>query len=239
MIILPIKATASIENPSTKEGQIWSQILDILENWKGFRRLYWGRHVEEPEKTQVHIGTSLSRVLRPNLTSTVRDSLHNHYTFLASQKWQSICNLITPLCTEPEKEPNSVVGSITVRHGMISDFTPSPKSLGKGAPVTGTAIYFATDPAGWEKVWALWTTIVPNVPGCLGCAGGWVVEPVEGREHCYIVWVGWENIEVHDAYHHTKDFRLRGPILREHNSGWREYGHVAFTHSRSRRDAHL
>ncbi|RJE20683.1 hypothetical protein PHISCL_06982 [Aspergillus sclerotialis] len=224
MIILPIKATASIENPSTKEGQIWSQILDILENWKGFRRLYWGRHVEEPGKTQVHI---------------VRDSLHNHYTFLASQQWQSICNLVKPLCTETENGTKSVVDSIIVRHAMISDFTPSPKGLGKGAPVTGTAIYFATDPAKWEKVWALWTTIVPNVPGCLGCAGGWMVEPVEGREHCYIVWVGWQNIEMHDAYHHTKDFRRRGPILMEHNSGWREYGHVAFTHSRSRRVAHL
>lgn len=57
MIILPIRATANIEDPSTKDGQIWSQVLDILEQWNGFRRLYWGRHVEESEKTQVHIGT--------------------------------------------------------------------------------------------------------------------------------------------------------------------------------------
>lgn len=82
---------------------------------------------------------------------------------------------------------------------MISDFTPSPKSLGHGTPVTGTAIYFATDPAGWEKTWALWMTIVPGVPGCLGCAGGWMVEPVEGHECCYTVWVGWQDIEMHDA----------------------------------------
>lgn len=60
MVILPIKATANIEDPSTNEGRVWAQVLDILENWQGFRRLYWGRHVEEPGKTQVHIGTYLS-----------------------------------------------------------------------------------------------------------------------------------------------------------------------------------
>lgn len=56
MIIFPIKAGATIENASSKDGQIWAQVLDILETWNGFRRLYWGRHVEEQEKTQIHIG---------------------------------------------------------------------------------------------------------------------------------------------------------------------------------------
>lgn len=238
MIILPIKATASIENPSTREGQIWTQTLDMLEQWPGFRRLYWGRHVEEPDKTQVHIGTQPTpfTLLSSNTNSltAVRDSLHQHYTFLSSPQWQTICTIVQPICTE-----DSPIKNFTVRHAMMSDFTPNPQSLGKGAPVTGTAIYFATDPAGWEKTWALWTTIVPNVPGCLGCAGGWMVEPVEGHGHAYIVWVGWKDIAMHDAYHHTKDFRRRGPILREHNRGWREYGHVAFGHSRSRRVANL
>lgn len=66
-----------------------------------------------------------------------------------------------------------------------------------------------------------------------------MVEPVNGNENCYVVWVGWENVELHDAYHHTKDFRRRGPILLEHNKGWTEYGHVAFAHSRMRPEANL
>ena len=121
---------------------------------------------------------------------------------------------------------------------MMSEFTPQPKSLGNGAPVTGTAFYLTPDPAGWEATWALWTTIVREVPGCLGVTGGWMVEPMEGSL-CYIVYVGWESVEVHDAYHHTNHFRQRVVILREHNQGYREYGHVAFMHSRTRRLANL
>jgi hypothetical protein len=63
MIILPIKATVNIEDPLTKEGRTWTQALDILESWPGFRRLYWGKHVEEPGKTQVHIGRLLIPLL--------------------------------------------------------------------------------------------------------------------------------------------------------------------------------
>ena len=123
---------------------------------------------------------------------------------------------------------------------MISDQSPNAKGLGKGAPVTGTAIYLATDDTrAWEAAWALWTTIVPHVPGCLGVAGGWMIEPVDGHEKSYIVWVGWENTEVHDAYHHTKDFRQRGIILWQGNKGYREYGHVAFRNSQSRIGASL
>lgn len=56
MIILPIKEDLKIDNSSTKEGQLWSQILDVLERWSGFRRLYWGRHVEEPSQVHLHVG---------------------------------------------------------------------------------------------------------------------------------------------------------------------------------------
>lgn len=60
-----------------------------------------------------------------------------------------------------------------------------------------------------------------------------MVEPMEGQL-CFVVYVGWESVEVHDAYHHTKHFRDRVVILREHNTGYREYGHVVFAHSRTR-----
>ncbi|KAK2805091.1 hypothetical protein FQN50_006336 [Emmonsiellopsis sp. PD_5] len=217
MIIFPIKEEAKIDDASTHEGQIWARVVEILQGWEGFYRLYWGRHVEEPEFTEIHI---------------VRDTIHQHYSFLASKQWAEVARILAPICHD---EPSSFV----VRHAMISDFTPDAKSLGKGAPFTGTAIYLATDTDGWEKAWALWTTIVPNVQGCMGVTGGWMLEPVDGHPQCYIVYVGWETTELHDAYHHTKDFYRKSIVLQLHNKGWREYRHVSFKHSRSKREANL
>lgn len=56
MIIIPINETLSIDNLSFKEGKTWAQILNIFEKWSGFRRLYWGRHVEERDQVHLHIG---------------------------------------------------------------------------------------------------------------------------------------------------------------------------------------
>ncbi|PGH18790.1 hypothetical protein AJ79_00203 [Helicocarpus griseus UAMH5409] len=203
MFIFPIKEKAETNNPSTREGRIWSRVLDIFQGWEGFHRLYWGIHVEEPEYTEIHV---------------VRDTVHQHYSFLASKEWQEVLQLLEPIF---HQDPSLC----TVRHALISDFTPNPKALGKGAPFTGTAIYLISDTDGWEKAWALWTTIVPNVPGCMGVTGGWMVEPVEGEE--ILCTSG------------GKDFRKKGVILQLHNHGFREYGHVAFTNSRSKREANL
>jgi hypothetical protein len=56
MIILPINKDAQIDVPSTKQGQLWLQVLRVLEHWPGFQRLYWGRHVEEPGQVHLYIG---------------------------------------------------------------------------------------------------------------------------------------------------------------------------------------
>ena len=61
MIILPVKSEATIEGPISKDCEIWTAGLHVLENSPGFRRLYWGRHVEEPEKTQIHVGACESQ----------------------------------------------------------------------------------------------------------------------------------------------------------------------------------
>ncbi|KAJ5620888.1 hypothetical protein N7510_004872 [Penicillium lagena] len=217
MIILPIQENIPIDVLSSKEGQIWSQVLNIFESWPGFKRLYWGRKVEQPTQVHLHI---------------TRDNLHQHYALIASPEWQQIIQDLMPLGVDKATD-------LTVRHAMISEFSPNPRALGNGAPVSGTAIYLTPDPGSWEKMWSLWTSIVVNIPGCIGVTGGWMVEPVEGTSPCYVVYVGWESIEIHDAYHETKDFRRRVNILREHNKGFREYGHIAFAHSRSRREAHL
>jgi hypothetical protein len=61
-----------------------------------------------------------------------------------------------------------------------------------------------------------------------------MVEPIDGYSPCLIDYVGWESLEVHDTYHRTKQFRRRAVILGENNHRFREYGHVAFGHSRAR-----
>jgi hypothetical protein len=170
--------------------------------------------------------TQKSNALSLGHTLSVRSSLHQHYALLAAPQWQEITRTLISLGI-------SDASSLTVRHAMISRFSPNPKSVGNGAPVTGTAIYLASDPAAWEKTWALWTGIVANVPGCMGVTGGWMVEPVDGYSP-FVVYVGWESLKVHDAYHHTKHFRRRAVILGENNHGYREYGHVALGNSRAR-----
>ncbi|KAJ5241146.1 uncharacterized protein N7469_002737 [Penicillium citrinum] len=213
MIILPIQETLLIDQPSTQEGQTWSQILGILENFAGFLRMDWGRHVEDSGLVHLHI---------------VRESLHQHYALLASSAWQQIGERLQSLGIVD-------LASLVVRHAMMEEFSPNE---GKRAPVTGTAIYLTPDQAGWMKTWELWTTIVAAVPGCIGVRGGWMVEPVESQPG-YVVFVGWESVKIHDAYHHTKHFRQRASILREHNQGFREYGHIAFSQSVVRGQAKL
>lgn len=98
--------------------------------------------------------------------------------------------------------------------------------------MTGTAVYVSTDSAWHAGAWPLWTHIVPHVDGCLGCTGGAVEEAVDGHAGCYLVYVGWQTIAQHDAYHHTPEFARDGIILTKGNKGWREYGHVRFEGSR-------
>lgn len=154
------------------------------------------------------------------MPNTVRERLHQHYDFLASsdylslkRKWESVI----------EAEP-------VIRHAFLVEYTPGCESLGKGAPFTGTAIYVDTDRA-WDYAWQLWATIVPKVKGCMGVAGGYIVEPIDGHERCFIAWVGWNTTEEHAEYHHTQHWRDRKAILQQGHQGYREYHHVVFDNS--------
>ena len=127
--------------------------------------------------------------------------------------------------------------------------------MGRGAPYTGTAIYLRPTAAWYEGAWPLWTHIVRHVDGCMGVAGGRILESFEllgepelmevaksneseteeGRERGkgrkwegYIVYVGWETVEKHEAYHRSKHFAEHWVILTCGNVGFVEYGHVVF-----------
>lgn len=76
------------------------------------------------------------------------------------------------------------------------------------------------------------------VDGCRSIAGGLVEEEIAGCEGAkgsgFVVYVGWESVKHHDAYHHTKHFRDRYVILRLGHGGYVEYGHVIFEEAREK-----
>lgn len=158
----------------------------------------------------------------------VRDALQSHLDFVASPAYKEFEKTIGPLLS----------GQPIVRHAQVSEFSSQCKSLGKGSPVTGTAIYLSTD-ENWDAAWAKWVSIVQHVPGFMGIAGGPILETVDGHKNAFIALVGWESIEVHDAYHHTKHFRDRRRILLDPCHGFNYYGHLLFGSSSSGRTSRL
>ena len=146
----------------------------------------------------------------------VRSSLQDHLDFKTSPPYPKFERLLS----------NLVRGEIITRHAIFSEFSPNCASLGKGSPVTGTAIYLSTTP-DWDAAWAKWVSIVQHVPGFMGIAGGYMVGPVDGHDRAFIALVGWQNVEVHNAYHHTQHFRERRRILLDPCKGFNYYGHIA------------
>ncbi|PMD41639.1 hypothetical protein L207DRAFT_458175 [Hyaloscypha variabilis F] len=206
ILTISLPPSTPIEDRTTSPGKTWQQILELIRLSPGYQRLYWGRHIEDPDKVQLHI---------------VRTLHQNHTTFLTSPSYNTLTTLLSTLTpTQP-----------TIRHALISAFSPSCKSLGKGAPVTGTAIYLCCT-ENWDIAWARWVAFVQGVPGFLGIAGGPVLEEVDGNERAFIALVGWESVEVHEAYHRTRHFKEEGRrVLLDEAGGYAYYGHIAFAHS--------
>lgn len=205
-------------------GRVWWRAIKILQQSPGFVRVYFGRRVEIPDTVHLHVGKISSGGEPDPLPDTdrclVRKSLEHNQTFLNSPQYKEFTDLINNLTNE----------DLTIRHAYIAEYNPGCESLGKGAPVTGTAIYLDLADL-WDERWDLWTTIVPKVDGFMGIAGGPLVEPVQGYKDCFIALVGWKNVEVHDAYHHTQDFADKRDVLLDPGRSkkkFTEYGHIAF-----------
>ncbi|KAL4941501.1 hypothetical protein BDV06DRAFT_236023 [Aspergillus oleicola] len=231
IITIPIRENAALEKSNSTDGKIWKEALDILEKSEGFRALYWGVHVENELEEE---GTGRVEVV------VVRESMNNHQAFLSSPSYTNLLNTLAPL--SPSTRSNSAP-RIQIYHAHLSHFTRSPSTLtppSNSNPdfVTGTAIYLTTQKSSFLKTWSLWTTIIPRIPGCLGCTGGFISESVDGHPagSAYVVYVGWESIKAHEEYHTTKDFKRRGVILGLWNRGWRGYGHVRFLGGRGSLD---
>lgn len=53
---LTISKDTLIEDIEEEVGKQWNTALDLLEQYEGFRRLYWGRSPEDWTKVQLHVG---------------------------------------------------------------------------------------------------------------------------------------------------------------------------------------
>ncbi|ETN44097.1 uncharacterized protein HMPREF1541_10647 [Cyphellophora europaea CBS 101466] len=206
ILYLSVPQEQELESSTSDTGLAWSKALDVVEQSQGFVRLSWGRSPEDRSKVQLH---------------TVRTTLAQHQNFLYSAAYDHILQLIQPFLI-PDTKPFA-------RHAPLKHFTPERRSpLSPSTPVTGSAVYVSTDVTWHEGAWPLWTHIVRHVPGCIGIVGGELVEQVDGKSNCYLVYVGWESIKAHEDYHHTKHFASRRVVLGLGNDGYREYGHMVF-----------
>lgn len=206
MIQIPdVEDINSLSKPSTSTGQIWSQILNLFSHQPSTQRVYWGTRLEDVGNVQLHV---------------VRKTLEQHKAFLDSPAYTEFEGLVHELTPG---------GEIVIRHAYLHDMTFNSKAL-TDAPFTGTAIYIGIDSHCWDPAWALWSTIVPNWPGCDGVSGGYIIDDIEGHgeNKAYIAWVGWETTEAHDDLHHAQFFKDRRIILTQGNKGYREYGHVVW-----------
>jgi hypothetical protein len=157
--------------------------------------------------------------------------LEQHHSFLTSPSYTTILSLLATLTPTPP----------TIHHALLSSFSPSSLTL-TSFPVTGTAIYLSPTPS-FPAAWAKWVSIVQLIPGFLGIAGGPILEAVsegagkggkEGKQHegAFIAFVGWESVDVHEAYHRTRHFKETGrKVLLNEVEGFVGYGHVAFSYS--------
>lgn len=148
----------------------------------------------------------------------VRDNLFNCKEWLDSTSYQDFLAILKP----------ATMGGIIIRHAYLAEYNTGCQALSRGSPFTGTAYYLAPNREAWDAAWARWATIVSKVPGFMGISGGPVVEDVDGCATSFLVFVGWETVELHDAYHHTEEFARLKYVLEEPVRGYAYYGHVCF-----------
>ncbi len=58
MIVVPIPTSIDLNDKVTTTGKIWEDVLDLFRQQPGYKRLYWGRQVENPENVQLHVGNA-------------------------------------------------------------------------------------------------------------------------------------------------------------------------------------
>ena len=54
--LIPLKAGATIEDPSSSAGQAFQYMLDTVSQQQGYQRSFWGRRIENENELQFLAG---------------------------------------------------------------------------------------------------------------------------------------------------------------------------------------
>lgn len=195
-----IDPSESLASHTSGTGKTWTVLLDLVEQSDGFLEQTWSRGYEEPTAVRLHI---------------VRNTLEQHKAFHESDSGRLFKMSLQSLM---ESGPE-----LQAHHVVLETVTGSPLS----APFTGTALYLSTNEVFTDLVWPLWTHIVRHVPGCIGVMSGKVLDHKSGHE-AFLVYVGWESLELHSAYWEDPGLDDKRGILDMGNRGRTEFYHVVF-----------
>lgn len=203
ILYLDIEREKDLKIENSEAGKSWARMLELARSSLGFQKLYWGRALEHPDKVRLHI---------------VRQTLSQHQDFQASEGGREFSSLLSRLVrtgTEP-----------VIRHVLLQDTVPQ-NGIAHEAPLTGSAIYVNSNEVYSDYAWPLWTHIVRHAQGNRGVAGGRVIGSEDGKE-AYLVYVGWETNDHHQAFRKSPACADRRVILTLGNDGQHEYYHIVF-----------
>lgn len=197
---LKIDPSKNLSSLTSAVGQSWAKVLKLNEQSAGFHDQTWSRGYEEPESVRLHV---------------TRDTLEQHTAFHESDSGKAFDQLLQTLIEHDSQ--------LKIHHVTLSHITQSALT----APLTGTALYLFTTEVFTDLVWPLWTHIVRHVPGCLGITSGKVLDHESGHD-AFLVYVGWESLEVHSKYWEDPGLDDKRGILDMGNGGRIEFCHVVF-----------
>ncbi|KAJ4332896.1 hypothetical protein N0V87_008026 [Didymella glomerata] len=204
---LPIKKDYDVESGEGKS--IWHATLKTISSQKGFKRLSWGKQIENPSITQMVIDW---------------ESLDAHKAFVASEPYGPFLDKLAPLLD----------GSPHLFHIKLP---ASSNGAGFDAPVTECInLYFdsSLDEASYDKSFSTFVAEAGKIQGseATGLVGGWGVETHrvdgEGDEKKYFgAFIGWPSVDSHMEFRKNEDFPQVVSHLREGTEKVKVH-HVAF-----------
>ena len=208
---IPLKTGATIEDPDSSAGTIWSASLHTISQQQGYQRAFYGRELENLSLVQLFIDW---------------DSYEAHHNFVKSPTYGPF-----------EKHLMTIMdGDVDMRH---ANFDPHPPSIAMGsatAPVTEVLTAYVLEKS--EKYAAnsrkFGEMIKSEAEGCKGVSSGWILEEVapssstDGEKgHAYINVIGWESKEKHMQFRQTQVFKDNIHLLRTGTKGL-EVHHTSF-----------
>ena len=206
---LPLQAGATIEDPETPAGKIWSATLDTVSQQDGFQRCYYGRHVEAQTSLDLFVDW---------------DSFEHHQTFTKS-----------PVYGPFEKNLSSILdGSVIMRHATLDPHPPSNAVGNTSAPVTEVLYAYldGRDETYESNAKKFGEILVSKSDACKGVSTGWVREllaapnvDASDKKDVFILLVGWESKEKHMEFRGSKDFQDNIHLIRK---GTLDMHHTSF-----------